>query len=72
MLDFVSKIWKTDVNYLSIAEFSVADFLVIVWIVVNMDIFKRLIVSWCIHMEYFYKFNNSEMYPFICMLKVFT
>lgn len=63
---------ETDLNYLSIAEFSVVDFLVLVWIVVNMDIFKRLIVSWCIHMEYFYKFNNSEMYPFICILKVFT
>lgn len=32
---------ETDLNYLSIAEFSVVDFLVLVWIVVNMDIFKR-------------------------------
>lgn len=71
MLDFVLKIWKIDVNYLLIVEFFVVDFFVLVWIVVNMDIFKRLIVLWCIYMEYFYKFNNFEMYFFICMLKVF-
>lgn len=53
MLDFVLKIWKIDLNYLLIVEFFVVDFFVLVWIVVNMDIIKRLIVLWCIYMENF-------------------